>query len=330
MKQERSIYDVTRYPISVGILLSLVVGSLAIWRWSGENLSLSESIVTPSFWGGYIYDWQVAHSGWARTISASILFYLAMKMGILTKKFNLMGRSTHLPFDIFLLLSFGILLNVSYLRFALMALVVSWSLSLFFSSYRSANSAKWLFDGGFYLGLLPMFYPPALLLCALMPFVLILFERTLREALVALLGVVTIPFGYIYVRWCMGGEFSTPLQQFSHDLMTHSEFRFESLFDNITIAIVVMVLYSALNAILVSSLLDNTPKAKRRLRVVIVMSLLMGAMLLLPSADSTIFGLLAIPLSILVTVTLLKSPRWLSFILYWGLIISVVGKYILA
>lgn len=64
-----------------------------------------------------------------------------------------------------------------------------------------------LFASMFFLGVLPLLDSSLVVVAVVLPLLVILMRRTLRETVIVVFGVLTPLFTYCYVVWCLGGDF---------------------------------------------------------------------------------------------------------------------------
>ncbi len=323
MTSQKSILEIRRHPLLTAILLGVVFSVVcALYLALGEAHEF-ERVVSLSMLDGGIYSWQLNHRLISYIFIGCVIAYLSIKMGQLSARYNLYGVTTHLSMELFPLLLMGVMINASSLRGVMVVMLVIFSLARYMGSYRAANCAGALLSGGFALGAAALLYPPAILLWGVVPVMVVLFDRTMREVIVAHVSLLFVPFACLYIRWLGGADFAAMVGEFLGKITLSSGFSILDSFRGVTIVMLALVLYMTINAIFAISLLENTVKAKRRLRLVVIYALASVAMMALPSADSLIFWIFAIPAALLIPVTMLKVGRLISFILYVALFVGV-------
>lgn len=90
-------------------------------------------------------------------------------------------------------------------------LLLAFAVKHFCAAFRNGYSFDRLFRASSCLGLLVLIRPAALPLLLLLPFGVLLFQRTQRETVVALAGLSLAPLLLCYVNWLCGGTFVAPL-----------------------------------------------------------------------------------------------------------------------
>ncbi len=89
-----------------------------------------------------------------------------------------------------------------------------WARTLFhyLGALRNGYAFDRLFRGSIFLGAVPLLQPALTPLAAVLPLVLLLFKRTLREGIVALAGLLLVPLTAGYICWACGLSFFEPLR----------------------------------------------------------------------------------------------------------------------
>lgn len=99
----------------------------------------------------------------------------------------------------------GMVLSYDYLTQSLTLLLIALASRNFYNSFHRHYCFDRMFRGSLYTGLLPLIYAPAVGLLLLIPLVILLFRRTLREAVVALTGALLPLFFVSFAHWAAGG-----------------------------------------------------------------------------------------------------------------------------
>lgn len=305
--------------ILVGIIFSSVYTVHLFWGQPHEF----ENITSSSLLSNWVYYWQLEYKLLSTILTGGIMAYLAIKLGQMTLRYNLYGVTSYLSMELYPLLVMGVMINVSSLKMAFVSILILFSISRYMSSYRAVNCAGALLSGGFALGGAALMYPPAILLWLVTPVMVVLFDRTTREVIVAIVALLIVPFAAIYIEWLMGGDFLDLVGDFIAAITSKSGFSILDSFNGVSIIMLALILYMTINAIFAISLLENTVKAKRRLRLISVYAVTSIAMLMLPSADSSVFGLFAISSSLLIPITMIKLGRMMSLILFVALLVGM-------
>ena len=103
--------------------------------------------------------------------------------------------------------SCGVLLSSDYLTQSLTLLLLALASRNYYNSFHRHYCFDRMFRGSLYVGLIPLLYAPGAGLLLLIPLVVLLFRRTLREVAVAVAGLLLPALTLCYVNWAAGGEF---------------------------------------------------------------------------------------------------------------------------
>ncbi len=327
MNSKKVIIEIRYHSLLRAMLIGVGLSSIyAAYLWLCSP-SIDESVVSSSEVSDWIYCWQTEHEVLSYVLVGFIVAYISIKLGQIASRFNLYGVSSHLPMELYAPILMGVMINVSSLRMALLSLLILFSISRYMNSYKAANCAGSLLSGSLALGCAVLLYPPAILLWIVVPVMLILFDRTLREAIVATVALLFAPFTYLYIKWFLGGDFQYLVTEFISTIIAKSGFSIIDSFGTLSsipsIIILVLILYMTIVAMFAISTLDNTVKAKRRVRLVVAYAIVSIAMIALPSADCSVFGLIAIPSSLLIPITMIRLRRKMAFTIYLALYIGI-------
>ncbi len=162
--------------------------------------------------GVLIARFQTHFPGWSQAIAALLMCFAGLSTGRLTVRYNLYAVASCLAIPLFGVVVCGLCAGDDYLTAFVVATLVALVGKNFCRAFCNGYGFDAIFRGAFYLGLLLLVYPPALPLLLLLPFAVLLFRRTLREVLVALVGLCVWPLAFGYVGWAAGGRFTAPFE----------------------------------------------------------------------------------------------------------------------
>ncbi len=326
MTTKKAILEVRRHSRLSAIIIAIALSTIStIYTFVTPHPSL-EAAATPSTIGAIIDSWQWEHPVWSAIFVWLGIIYLSIKMGQITSKFYLYGTKSNISIEVFPMLYVALTATSTPLQTVVVALLVGHAMVQYVSSYRNTNSLDSLLGGSLSLGFATLLYPPTIALWVVVPSLIVIFERTTREMIVATLSLLIAPVGYVYAQWVMGAEFGEELRRFFDLIVTPSSYSVWSSSSVPTLAIIGFVLCVSINSILTTSLLENTFKARRRLNIITIYAVAIGAMLAIPSADGSTLMFIAIPLSVLIPITMLNMGRLVSFIIYVLLLACGVVK----
>ncbi|MFR9604134.1 MAG: hypothetical protein SNG18_01265 [Rikenellaceae bacterium] len=322
MKSKLKILDITHHTLLFGMVLC----GLFIWLYLGQSVGELKPLEGGSVVAQIVHQWQLSHPIMGVVVTMLLLFYSALSSAIVTSRFRLYDHPSCLPMELYMVLSMGVMASDTPLLTAVVMAFIIRAQGALFSSYRSANSSRQLFEGAVLIGALPLLYSPLTVMWIVVLAALSLFERSLREAIVVVVGLTIIPLANMYIVWLVGGDFVAPIGDFVDLITTPSSFKLASLYQSIPrVIFLVVFIYTCVSGMLLSSLLDNTPKARRRITMVTMVFILLCVTILLPSVTSMTIALIGVPAALLAPIALIKLPRLLSAILY--VVILLLGLF---
>ncbi len=211
-------YDITRQPLVPAFLTLVALAALFAWCFGRSGL-VAPAVPSPDGMAvgtpdGWLAAFGAACPSWARAAAVAAFLFAAMSTGRMSVRHNLYGVGTCLAIPLVGIFLLGLLPAGGALQAAVGALLLAYSTKNFARSFRNGYAFDALLRGGGYLGLLVVLFPATLPLVVLLPFAVVLFRRTLREAAVALFGALLPLLLLGYVTWGAGGRFVAPFLRF--------------------------------------------------------------------------------------------------------------------
>ncbi len=322
MQQRKSIFEV-RYRTLLGAIVSslvmaaLYIASMVVVDYSGSM------VVAPSPLGGCLTRWGVEHPVMAYMLLSVGMLYITINVAQVASRLRIYGVSTHLPMEMYpmMMLAVGVRGDMT-VGVVLMLMLLS-AMKNMFSSYRATNSSGVLSIAALTLGAMPLFYPPAIVLWIVVPPTLIIFERTLREVIVALVILMVPLFSYLYILWMQGGDFAVEASRFWSYVVDCGGVCIWSSVSIVEVVVYVLVGLVMLLSSVAMFQLDNTVKARRRLVMSSLLAFACIVMALLPSSSGLSLWLLALPLALLAPIVFIRLGRVVSFWVY--VVLFIVG-----
>ena len=204
--------DIIRQPLPVATFTFLVVVIVAFvraWvtqRFAGESPAVSAPL------GYYTSAFRLSWPLLSAAASIVMLFVAGFLIGRSSVRAELYATRCFLAMPLFGVVSCGVLLSSDYLTQSLTLLL----LQLASRNYNNSFHRSYCFDR--------KFRGAGLLL--LIPRVVLLFRRTLREAVVALSGAILPLFFAGFIHWAAGGRFDGPVRQVAAAITSDSGYRF--------------------------------------------------------------------------------------------------------
>lgn len=337
--------DLARQPLVPAFLTLAALAVSAVWGagllapagtgFSAPFASLRGIPITPGFAPAaesvtlpapneLIARFQQLHPGWARAIACSLILFTGMCIGRMTLRHNLYKVGTCLAIPLYAVIACGTALDGNYLQTFAASALMALSTKNFARSFCNGYGFDRIFRASLYLGLLLLTAPAALPLVLLLPLALLLFRRTVREAVVALFGLLLPLLVYAYIDWGLGGTFTAPLLRFLSAFLSGELFGMPVRMPMpMLIASGSLVLLTILTLTLFFSDLYATGTKARFILIFNGCSFVLTILLLLgPAATRGTLALLAVPVSILLPFLFVRIRSALSDPLYLLLLVS--------
>ncbi len=212
--------DIIRQPLPVAtftFLAIVVTAFVRAWftqRFAGEIPLLSAPL------GHYTAALRTSWPLLSALASIGMLFVAGFLTGRSTVRADLYKTRCFLAMPLFGVVSCGIVLSDDFLTQSLTVLLMALASRNYYNSFHRHYCFDRMFRGSLYLGLIPLVYAPGAGLLLLIPLVILLFRRTLRESVVAIAGAVLPLFFVSFIHWAVGGEFGEPLRQIAAAALT--------------------------------------------------------------------------------------------------------------
>ena len=325
--------DVARQPLGLILLTSMAAVFLTVIRsagissgpelTAGPDLSPSASLLEGIF-----------RNGWLRyTVVTLILmvnaFMLTRIMVIYKANF---GRS-FLCAAIYIMAAVGIMAPYGSVTASLASLLLVISTDQAVSAFRRNYRFEAVFKSSFALGFIPLLYSPAIALWLIIPVILALYQRTVREIVAAAAGLLLPLFVCSAGWWAAGYSWTYLVESFTAGLSPalNPGFRFGT--DGSYMPLLLAGLYVVITIASVIILIINYNKYPNRVRKVYVH---MTALLLccvpmyfiFPANPAILISLSAIPGSVIATHFFIKINRWIGMGVYLILIFLFIASNI--
>ena len=263
-----------------------------------------------------LHQLQVAHPALTRWIGALLILLGGLGASRLALRTNLYAVSSCLTLPLY-----GIGIAAAGLRGDWLADLTACTLLVFAlrnycRSFGNGYRFDALFRASLYLGTLLLLRAALLPLLLLLPLAVLIFRRTLREVVVACVGLLLPAAALCYVNWGCGGSFTAPLLELAPTLCGGAPLALlprlaapEALPHTIfTGAITLLALFAAFHAR--AELLSIGMKPRFILVYLIVTLLVLVLMLGGPDATPADTMLLAVPAALLIPFTAVRiTPR---------------------
>ena len=174
--------DIIRQPLPVATFTFLVIVIIAFvraWvtqRFAGEIPAVSAPL------GYYTAAFRLSWPLLSAAASIVMLFVAGFLIGRSSVRAELYATRCFLAMPLFGVVSCGVLLSSDFLTQSLTLLLLALASRNYYNSFHRHYCFDRMFRGSLYVGLIPLLYAPGAGLLLLIPLVVLLFRRTLREA----------------------------------------------------------------------------------------------------------------------------------------------------
>ena len=293
-----------------------------------ENVRPGLAVRMPAVWSS---QFQHNHPGWARWIGGLLLIFGGMCTGRLTVRNNLYSVGTCLAIPLYGAIVCGLAVGSDYLPAFTAAALLALSVKNFARSFCNGYGFDAIFRASLYLGLLPFVSTAALPLLLILPPAVLLFRRTLREAVVAVAGVLLPAFTICYINWGAGGDFLTPLMALGDPFITGKPFALRSAVPLRNLVLLGGIFVLDLLALLffLSDIYAVGTKSRTILIYNISVLVLTAAVLCGPAATPGAAAFAALPSAVLLPFMFVRIHRGIALLLYLLLLASAVAEAVL-
>ncbi len=326
-------FDIARQPLIPAFLTLAALTAAAMW-----NIDVAQGLppaATPAADPAFAITlpeaglrlFQTAHPLWSKWIAALLLLLAGTAIGRTGIRYNLYSVSTCLPIPLFGCLVSGVLLNDQFLAATLAAALLTLALKNYCRSFCNGFGFDAIFRASLYLGMLPLVDPAALPMLLMMPLAILLFRRTLREATVALAGLLLPGLLVAYINWGAGGSFTA---LFTHTAATFADGPLAGLFASLPLQELAvlggMAVLDLLSGLFFLSDIYAVGTKARLIFIFIIGTLLLAALTLCgPAADAGTLSLLAVPSALMLPFMMVRTHAPVALLFYLLLLGGALG-----
>ncbi|WP_300748928.1 hypothetical protein [uncultured Alistipes sp.] len=154
----------------------------------------------------------------ALVASLFMLIWAGLLIGRNTVRAELYAQRCFLAMPLFGIASCAIVLSSDFLTQSLVLLLLTMASRNFYNSFHRHYCFDRIFRGALCIGLIPLLYAPGIGLWLLIPIVIRLFRRTLRESIVAIAGLLLPLFFAGFIYWAVEDDFTAPYHRITEAL----------------------------------------------------------------------------------------------------------------
>jgi len=218
--------DTIRQPLPVATFTFLVVVTAAFARAAITQRFAGTMPAVAAPLGAYTALLRCERPLLSALASIAMLLTAGFLVGRSTVRAELYASRCFLAMPLFGVVGCGILLSDDYLTQSLVLLLLALASRNFYNSFHRHYCFERMFRGALYVGTIPLVYAPGAGFVLLVPLVVLLFRRTMRESIVALAGLLLPLFLVSFLHWSFCGGFDVPFRQIARAALCDSGYRF--------------------------------------------------------------------------------------------------------
>lgn len=195
--------NAAKQPFSLTLFISAAMLALFAARYSFAP-GPAEPVAEGMPLAAWLARFSSANPGWNSAILLVLAIWIPYILLQLTIRYASATSRNYLPVVLFTVIAFGIVIPGEALASYGAALLSALAARRFVSTFRRDMRFEDSFIGGFYLGAIPLLYAPGAILLLLIPLLMNLYRRHVREIAVSIIGAL-LPFaGAWFVLWAEG------------------------------------------------------------------------------------------------------------------------------
>ena len=236
-------------------------------------------------------------------------------------RYSVSAVRTYLPMAVYAMTAYGICFPAGSVSATLVPLLLILGSTQMIAAFKRSYQFEHVFKSAFCIGLLPMLYAPALPLVLIVPVTLVLYRRTLREAVVAAAGLLLPFFICSVVWWGLGDSFGLMGHELLAGTTLGEDTALPAFFGEKGVWSKVYIgLFAALtlcSAIIILRTLSSLRTRAKKIHIHFLWLLLLCLIsLLLPGNTIASLGVLAVPCCVTVSAFFIRYRGWLPLAIY--------------
>lgn len=312
---------ITRKSAMMAILLLIAVAVAAVVRYMHTPFEAElANGVAP---GGTLY----------MVVATILLIYCGIVEGKIFSRSGLGVSYSTLSIPLYGVLACGAFVAPNLLATAAASLCFALAMFLLLRSLHSADEKDSVFFASILLGATVLFYPPCVVLVAVLPIAIFALALSLRQSMIMIVGYVLPILVASYVSW-YGGK---PILHFGQNLADSllvpqmgaiGELPYATI--ALVAAVVAILLWGAIYSMVRPSKAFVLTRVRRASHLFLWVFVLSLTMLLIPACDLSACAIIAVPATILLSYVLGFLPNNHSAIAYWTLLALFVTHLFVA
>ena len=309
------LYPITRKSASLALLLlvAILVASIVRYALSPFEVEVADCTYRERFV--------------SLVLAAILIIYGGAVEGKMLVRAGLNKGYCTLPLPLYGLLSCGIFFAPDALSTASVSVCFALALYMLLRSLHSAGEKESVFFVAILLGVTVLIEPSCIVLAGVLPLSIFILSLSLRQVLLLVVGYL-LPFATAsYIMWYGGGEF----RDFGRNLVETLSRESLAGVEEVPYLGLAMVLYVAVMLVWGVVYMAVRPdkmfllsRVRRALSLFVLVLFLTLSMLFLPATDLSIFAIVAVPATILLSMVMCLLPANHATIAYWVLLLLFV------
>lgn len=302
---------ISRKSIVVAIILLAVIVLAAVLRYwfAPYQVELADSGAHESVW----------------LVIVAILLYLgnALLQGKALQRTGLCSGQCALPMPIYGLLACGVFVAPDMMASSVASICFALALYQLLRSLHNVEEKDSVFLAAMLLGVTTLFYPPCIVLSAVIPFAVFTLALSMRQALLMIVGYLLPLFAASYITWYRGGGFFDVCSNIYSGLVIPQmteilEMPYLAITFLVTVAL--LFVWGSVRVIVRPSKTFMLARVRRAFYFYLTVLLCTLTMFLIPASDLSVCAIVAVPLTILLSFVLDVLPGAISTLAYWALL----------
>ena len=323
------IFDVARHKFAEGLftLLLFAAAAVAVASFCFSHAPIVEGCSDGAPLGMLIDNFAANNRGLALALVLPMYIAAVLRLSRPTARLGIYATGTLAAVALSSIALFGVMLAPGYFRLLCVALLFSEMLGRLVYCFGPNMRAHLLFTSMLSLGTLPLVDISLLPVAVIIPVIVIVVRGTLRESIIAIVGVLLPTFIYCYVMWLLGDSFTLAGYAIYDALFVSCRVTLANYLAMPRLVFLGVLLFLQLVSLLYYTseriTLTGTARSVWALLVLLFVALV-ATLLLLPAASPAIIVALALTMSVMIPLFFLRAGMLLAVVVYLLMAISAV------
>ena len=257
-------------------------------------------------------------------LSAFFFFCAGFVEGRMLPRSGLHKGYCALPIPLFGLLACGIFMPPNALAASSASLFFAIALYQLTRSLHVAGEKESVFVASMLLGATLLIYPPSIVLVGVLPIAILVLALSLQQVVLMIVGYLLPLFGASYIMWYCGSDFML----LSQNIIEYLAIPNMELGDKIpyfaillVVAVVAILVWGGVYSIISAEKMFMLARIRRALHLFLWVSTLSLSMIAIPACDLSACAIIAVPITIMLSLSFELLPKNYSTISYWVLLL---------